>query len=479
MIRFVSLFTGIGGIELGLERAGLESYWQQQENAEAGKSTDSFSDKITEPEQPAQRGDDIDIVSQPQVGGFKERWYWSPSFSRYFFHNRLKSAFRCVWANEIDRFACQVYRKHFGEGELFEGDIRTVEPSTIPEHELLTGGFPCQSFSIAGQRGGFADIRGTLFQEICRIARAKKSPYLLLENVKGLLSAPYTEDVQDWSEEDFNEDGDPTPNALKKHKSIPGTKGWVFLTILHTLWECGYDCQWQVINSRYQGIPQNRERVYIIGTLRAGGIRRPQVFPLGKTGEEFNEGDTAIANSLQSPGHSGGNVPMIVRPVLTPKRANKRQNGRRFKEDGDPSFTLTGQDHHGIEISNAVDQDGYLRTGARPRDENGKALLLPIGYRRIRRLTPLECERLQAFPDNWTEGISDSQRYKCTGNAVTVAVPEAIGRVLLEQIGSQYEKCECGDSRDSHENGEGECKICRWNNPIPNTEPCKKFRVSK
>ena len=82
----------------------------------------------------------------------------------------------------------------------------------------------------------------------------------------------------------------------------------------------------------------------------------------------------------------------------------------------------------GAVVANAVDVDGYLRFGERPRDADGKPQLLPIGYRRIRRLTPIECERLQGFPDNWTKGISDSQRYKCLGNAVTVNVIEAIGR---------------------------------------------------
>ena len=81
-------------------------------------------------------------------------------------------------------------------------------------------------------------------------------------------------------------------------------------------------------------------------------------------------------------------------------------------------------------IANAVDVDGYLRFGARPRDENGKPQLLPIGYRRIRRLTPTECERLQGFPDGWTEGISDTQRYKTLGNAVTTNVIEAIGGAI-------------------------------------------------
>jgi hypothetical protein len=102
----------------------------------------------------------------------------------------------------------------------------------------------------------------------------------------------------------------------------------------------------------------------------------------------------------------GGHIPMVARPVLTPDRLSKRQNGRRMKDDGDPMFTLTSQDKHGVEVDNL----------------------------RIRRLTPVECERLQGFPDGWTEGISESQRYQCLGNAVTVNVIEAIGKQLLQAL---------------------------------------------
>jgi DNA (cytosine-5)-methyltransferase 1 len=137
------------------------------------------------------------------------------------------------------------------EGEhLYEGDIRAVDPATIPNHELICGGFPCQAFSVAGKRGGFEDTRGTLFYEICRIARFKRTPYLLLENVKGLLS---------------HGDGD------------------TFQTIIRTLDELGYDCQWQVLNSKNWGVPQNRERVIIVANLREKC--RPQVFPIAQTNE--------------------------------------------------------------------------------------------------------------------------------------------------------------------------------------------------
>jgi len=335
-VRVVELFCGIGGFRYGLEKSNR----QQQENSEVSRCGD---------------------CSQPQSSESKQPQEWRD--------------YTCVYANDNDKYACQIYRRHWENKELHEEDIRTVDPATIPEHDIICAGFPCQSFSIAGKRKGFEDTRGTLFFEICRIAKARRTPFLFLENVKGLLN----------------------------HE-----EGKTFQKILSSLDELGYDCQWQVLNSEGFGVPQHRERVLIIGHLR--GEPRPKVFPIGESNQDA--------------------------PVLTPDRAKKRQNGRRMKEDGEPMFTLTGQDIHGIEIANCLDADGYLRTGARPRDENGKPQLLPIGYRRIRRLTPKECERLQGFPDNWTEkgidingkevSISDTQRYKCLGNAVTTNVITAI-----------------------------------------------------
>ena len=162
--------------------------------------------------------------------------------------------FKCVWANEINKFASKIYKKNFGEGELYEGDIRSVMAKTLPEFDMLCGGFPCQAFSIAGKRGGFEDTRGTLFFEIARIAREKQPRILFLENVKGLLS--------------HNE-------------------GKTFETILFTLDELGYDAQWEVLNSKNFGVPQNRERVFIVGYLR--GECRSEVFPIQETGNENNK----------------------------------------------------------------------------------------------------------------------------------------------------------------------------------------------
>ena len=143
--------------------------------------------------------------------------------------------FECVGHCEIDKFANQAYNAIYEpKGEVYYEDARQIEPRGMPDFDLLCGGFPCQSFSIAGRRGGFADARGTLFFEIARLTAAKRPAYLLLENVPGLL----------------NHDG-----------------GRTFAAILHTLDGLGYGVEWQVLNSKDFGVPQSRKRVYLVGYL--------------------------------------------------------------------------------------------------------------------------------------------------------------------------------------------------------------------
>lgn len=144
--------------------------------------------------------------------------------------------FECVGYCEIDKYAKQAYEAIYDTGgELYFDDARKIVPEQLPDFDLITGGFPCQSFSIAGARKGFDDTRGTLFFEIARIVSVKKPKYLFLENVPGLLN----------------------------HDS-----GKTFKTIIHTLDELGYDVCWQVLNSKNFGVPQSRNRVFIIGYLR-------------------------------------------------------------------------------------------------------------------------------------------------------------------------------------------------------------------
>ena len=154
------------------------------------------------------------------------------------FRSGLEKAggFKCVGYCEIDKYAKKAYETLYDtEGEVFYDDARKIDPNELPDLDLICGGFPCQSFSIAGKRKGFSDTRGTLFFEIARIAAIKKPKYLLLENVPGLLSHD---------------------------------QGRTFAAILSTLDELGYDVVWEVLNSADFGVPQSRKRVYIIGFHR-------------------------------------------------------------------------------------------------------------------------------------------------------------------------------------------------------------------
>ena len=303
---------------------------------------------------------------------------------------------------EINKFARQSYQAMYDTtGEWTATDINKVTDEEWREFngtvELITGGFPCQSFSIAGKREGFLNkTKGTLFFEVARAVKQIKPRFVFLENVKGLL----------------NHD-----------------KGNTFRTILNTFDELGYDVQWRVLNSKDFGVPQNRERVYIVGHLRGDSGR--EVFSIfGENGETNHTNVKQIGNISNSNSfggnpqtgrvyaddglsptlntmQGGGREPKVAIPVLTPDRINKRQNGRRFKENGDPSFTLTAQDKHGVMLKNYT----------------------------IRKLTPRECWRLQAFPDELFDkaqqaGLSDSQLYKQAGNSVTVNVIEYIGKMI-------------------------------------------------
>lgn len=370
----------------------------------------------------------------------------------------------CIGFCEIDKFARASYKAiHDTKGEIELHDITTVSDDTIRgigHVDVICGGFPCQAFSIAGARRGFEDTRGTLFFEIARFASILKPRYLFLENVKGLL----------------NHD-----------------RGNTFEVILSALDELGYDVEWQVLNSKNFGVPQNRERVFIIGHLRGGSGRK--VFPLSGDGAAITceqpkinkvgnirkkgksqSGDVVSIDSLAPTLCSSTTQkdPLkIAIPVLTPERLEKRQNGRRFKSDGEPMFTLTAQDKHGILIAGKLpgnhDQNSrvYNTAGLTPTlstmkggGQEPKIIQRGHGYNkggehdfaptltsnsyhennhlsdgfRIRKLTPRECWRLQGFPD-WAfdkaqEVNSNSQLYKQAGNSVTVNVIAAIAKEL-------------------------------------------------
>ena len=286
------------------------------------------------------------------------------------------------------------------KGEWFCEDIRKADPSDIPDFELLCGGFPCQSFSIAGNRGGFSDPRGTLFFEIARLTAAKRPAYLLLENVPGLL----------------NHDG-----------------GRTFAAILHTLDRLGYGLEWQVLNSKDFGVPQSRKRVYLIGYLdercrgkifpftETAGISLVQILP-GAQGERIYSTKGISCTLAAQTGGFGGKTGLYE--VGLPIKENTKK-GYKMAYPGDSiSLAFAGLNTRRGRVGRKI---AHTLTAS-----SDQGTLEPL--KRIRRLTPRECLRLQGWADERIDIVlplqSDAQLYKQAGNGVTVTVVEAIGKRL-------------------------------------------------
>lgn len=355
---------------------------------------------------------------------------------------------KCIGYIEWDKFARQSYQAMYDtRGEFTDYDIQRTKGVKLPEADLWTFGSPCTNISVAGNRAGIGGEQSRMFFEVIRLLKERAEnqktlpAYLIMENVKNLLSS---------------------------------NEGRDFAEVLTQMDSVGYDAEWSVFNSS-DVVPQNRERVYIIGHLRGAGTG--QVFPIQRQGSDSSQSngirvvgnlsrtgyksqdvldEKGIAKTLTATDYKhipkvavhqignivqtksfggnpqrgrvydtdglsptlntmqgGGLEPKIaVRPCLTPDRVKKRQNGRRFKENGEPAFTVTVADRNGVML------------------QNGDVVA-------IRKLTPRECWRLQGFSDEQFDkaknaGVSNSQLYKQAGNAVTVPVVRAIGEKLAE-----------------------------------------------
>ena len=396
----------------------------------------------------------------------------------------------------------EILKEEYRNGEWYANDIRRVYAGDIPKADCWCFGFPCQDISVAGKQAGFQGNRSSLFFRVMylvgQLKEEDKPTYLFIENVKNLLSV---------------------------------NGGWDFARLLIEMEQWGYDAEWQVLNSKDFGVPQNRERCFIVGHLR--GRSTTKVFPIegtdGKNSVSLNlfgclngrnsqrdrvYSDNGLAPTISTkPGGNtepkvsilfdtsyigqdekariyenicptltsrdykdprsvgvvcnvnpsgkgmNGNVydstglsptlttnkgegNKIAIPVLTPDRAEKRQNGRRFKEDGEPMFTLTSQDRHGV----AIEPTGF---NCVPNGTCNQGIFVQVSqeltvyavwyekyqcYIVIRKLTPRECFRLQGWSDDYFEKAqfvnSDSQLYKQAGNGVTVTVIEAMARKM-------------------------------------------------
>lgn len=380
----------------------------------------------------------------------------------------------CVLASEIDKFANQSYEALYGEPTA--GDITEIDAKDVPDHDLLVGGFPCQAFSVAGKRLGFEDTRGTLFFEVARIAATKQPRALLLENVKGL---------------------------------VGHDKGRTLDVIVQTLNDIGYTVDFNVLNSKYFGVPQNRERIFIIAmrddlvTPEPWVIEGNTVVPKGKRRISAYEGvktfnfdwpeqgevaarlrdvleaqvdekyylseekTAALVAQLNEKGieeTNGINVVGNLKPtgctrigqrddvwsakgIAGTLNASDYKQPRPIAEEIQPQM-LGSLNHYGNDQMNRVyGTDGVAPTLTVPSGggwEQKIAEYIAPKYR-IRKLTPLECFRLQGFSDEAhatlvNAGISDSQRYKQAGNAVTVNVIKALGERLIDAITSPSDK---------------------------------------
>lgn len=355
---------------------------------------------------------------------------------------------KCVGYCEIDKYARASYQAiHDTEGEIDYKDITEVTNEEFRKLrgkvDVICGGFPCQAFSIAGNQLGFEDARGTLFYEIARAAEQVKPRYLFLENVRNLLSHD---------------------------------KGKTFERMLKILDELGYDAEWQVLNSKNFGVPQNRERVFIIGHLRGECTYR--VFPIRREDEKLNtNGEIKQIGNIGKSDNFGGN-PQVTRVYdingISPT-FNTMQGGGR-----EPKILVREATKQGYAVANVGDSINFSHPNSKThRGRVGKNIantLLtsdeqcvvlpqiiqkPHGFNKggvhniaptltkssyqennflkiegvsIRKLTPRECWRLQGFPD-WAfdkaqEVNSNSQLYKQAGNSVTVNVIEEIAKRL-------------------------------------------------
>lgn len=289
-----------------------------------------------------------------------------------------QAGFNIVWANEVDSDACKTYRKNLGDHYLIEDDIRNIDPKTLPDFDVLTAGFPCQPFSIAGKQKGFKDKRGNLFFEIAKIIDVKRPKIVFLENVRNL------------------EDHD---------------NGKTFLVIYNTLAQFGYGVRYKVLNAKDYGVPQNRERIFIIGFLddwQCNNFKYPESI---KSSESIF--DIIRTSDKKHPFYyyddKSPYFQMLSKSIIDKSKIYKLTDYGVRKSKTSICPTLTAN------MGTFPDRVPIIK------DDFG-----------IRKLMPSECLLLQGFPDNFQfpKNISIESAYKQVGNSVCVPLI----KFLAEQL---------------------------------------------
>ena len=271
----------------------------------------------------------------------------------------------CVFTSEIDKHAVTTYKANFKDSHIF-GDIKQIDENDVPDHDILLAGFPCQPFSQAGLKKGFTDTRGTLFFDIERILIAKQPKAFLLENVK----------------------------QLKGHN-----KGETFKTIIDHLNKAGYKVFYEILKARDFGLPQNRERIYIVGFL-----------------------DHSINFEFPKPTNLPTRVGDILDDVVDEKYtiSDKLWSGHKRRKE------LNKLNGKGFGYGLFNKESAYTNTISARYYKDGSEILIEQEGKNPRKLTPREAARLQGFPEDYIIPVSDAQAYKQFGNSVAVPVIKAI-----------------------------------------------------
>lgn len=298
---------------------------------------------------------------------------------------------KCVFSSEIDKYCQKTYEENFGEKPF--GDIKKINEKDIPDHDILTGGFPCQAFSIAGKRAGFEDTRGTLFFDVARIIKEKRPKAFFLENVKGLLN----------------------------HRS-----GETLKTILNVLRNDlnYYVPDPKIMNARNFGVPQNRERIFIVGfrkDLNINNFNYPEPMNIKKTIKDILEENIVSAKYY----------------ISTQYLSSMKNHKKRHESKGNG---------FGYEIIDINDVSNAIVVGGMGRERN---LIIDnrlkdftpvtkikgeVNRDGIRRMTPREWARLQGYPDNYRIPVADAQAYKQFGNSVAVPAIKETAKEMIKLI---------------------------------------------
>ena len=286
-----------------------------------------------------------------------------------------KAGYDIVWANDFDKYAVQTYNSNFATKAICD-DINNIDLNTIPQHDVLIGGFPCQPFSMMGKERGFEDERGSLFFRVIEILENQKNrgalpSIVVLENVRNLL----THD-----------------------------KGKTFNRIKNMLEELDYEVYFKLINSADYGIPQTRNRVFVVCLPKGCSFEFPKEQQLTITLQDLLEEDVDDKYYLSE---------KILKTVLSNGSGNYKAKSETDLKVARPLTATMAKMHRAC-------QDNYVT-------QNGK----------LRRLTPRECARLQGFPDDFIIPVSDTQAYKQFGNAVTVNVAYEIANSVKHYYGEK------------------------------------------